>query len=136
MRRAKNELNQFFERWQEHWNLTFAEQVNLLADEIASLSHHRIRADREVEENVKIIADDMRQAVSKPLGQAHLTEEVSVTVAPRAKCVGLMNEVQLDRWKVWGVIPPKCCERAGDHNGYGTDGKLTFHCEASCSCHD
>lgn len=29
-----------------------------------------------------------------------------------------------------------CCERAGQYNGYGSDGPFLFHCPRSCSCHD
>lgn len=30
----------------------------------------------------------------------------------------------------------QCCERAGEYNGYGSDGPTTFTCPTSCSCHD
>ena len=29
-----------------------------------------------------------------------------------------------------------CCARAGEYNGYGSDGPTTFTCPAHCSCHD
>lgn len=31
-----------------------------------------------------------------------------------------------------------CCERAGEYNGFGSDGPLLFHCDLpnGCSCHD
>lgn len=29
-----------------------------------------------------------------------------------------------------------CCERAGEYNGFGSDGPTTFTCPHSCSCHD
>jgi len=32
--------------------------------------------------------------------------------------------------------PRKCCDRAGEYNGFGSDGPLEFHCPESCSCHD
>ncbi len=31
---------------------------------------------------------------------------------------------------------PPCCERAGEYNGYGSDGALLFECPRSCGCHD
>ena len=31
---------------------------------------------------------------------------------------------------------PLCCARAGEYNGYGSDGPTTFTCPAGCSCHD
>jgi hypothetical protein len=34
-----------------------------------------------------------------------------------------------------GTAPP-CCERAGQYNGFGSDGPLLFWCPASCRCHD
>ncbi len=30
----------------------------------------------------------------------------------------------------------KCCERAGEYNGFASDGPLSFTCPESCSCHD
>lgn len=30
----------------------------------------------------------------------------------------------------------KCCERAGEYNGFGSDGPTIFTCPKSCSCHD
>ena len=30
----------------------------------------------------------------------------------------------------------ECCPRAGEYNGFGSDGPLKFHCPKSCSCHD
>lgn len=32
--------------------------------------------------------------------------------------------------------PKKCCGRAGEYNGFGSDGPLAFRCPGSCSCHD
>ncbi|WP_406698535.1 hypothetical protein V5E97_06600 [Singulisphaera sp. Ch08] len=32
--------------------------------------------------------------------------------------------------------PKKCCDRAGEYNGFGSDGPLAFRCPESCSCHD
>jgi len=29
-----------------------------------------------------------------------------------------------------------CCDRAGEYNGFGSDGPLAFVCPESCSCHD
>lgn len=29
-----------------------------------------------------------------------------------------------------------CCERAGEYNGFGSDGLLLFVCPQHCSCHD
>lgn len=29
-----------------------------------------------------------------------------------------------------------CCERAGEYNGFGSDGPLSFVCPNHCSCHD
>jgi hypothetical protein len=29
-----------------------------------------------------------------------------------------------------------CCSRAGEYNGFGSDGPLLFECPARCSCHD
>ena len=34
-----------------------------------------------------------------------------------------------------GKAPP-CCDRAGQYNGYGSDGPLLFECPKHCSCHD
>lgn len=31
---------------------------------------------------------------------------------------------------------PACCDRAGEYNGYGSDGPLLFRCPKGCSCHD
>jgi hypothetical protein len=30
----------------------------------------------------------------------------------------------------------RCCSRAGEYNGYGSDGPLAFRCAKGCSCHD
>lgn len=30
----------------------------------------------------------------------------------------------------------KCCNRAGEYNGFGGDGPLLFTCPKHCSCHD
>ena len=30
----------------------------------------------------------------------------------------------------------RCCDRAGEYNGYGSDGPWLFVCPKSCSCHD
>ena len=30
----------------------------------------------------------------------------------------------------------KCCERAGEYNGFGSDGPTKFTCPKHCSCHD
>lgn len=30
----------------------------------------------------------------------------------------------------------KCCELAGEYNGFGSDGPLLFDCPTGCSCHD
>jgi hypothetical protein len=30
----------------------------------------------------------------------------------------------------------RCCDRAGEYNGYGSDGPTTFTCPKQCSCHD
>jgi hypothetical protein len=29
-----------------------------------------------------------------------------------------------------------CCSRAGEYNGFGSDGPLIFTCPKGCSCHD
>jgi len=29
-----------------------------------------------------------------------------------------------------------CCDRAGEYNGFGSDGPLIFKCPLSCPCHD
>lgn len=42
----------------------------------------------------------------------------------RALCVGYN-----------GVGEWKCCDRAGEYNGYGS-GPLLFVCPQSCGCHD
>jgi hypothetical protein len=31
---------------------------------------------------------------------------------------------------------PRCCDRAGEYNGFGSDGPLAFTCPKHCSCHD
>lgn len=30
----------------------------------------------------------------------------------------------------------KCCDRAGEYNGFGSDGPLAFVCPNGCDCHD
>jgi hypothetical protein len=30
----------------------------------------------------------------------------------------------------------RCCDRAGEYNGFGSDGPLEFTCPKHCSCHD
>jgi hypothetical protein len=35
-----------------------------------------------------------------------------------------------------GGKAPRCCDRAGEYNGYGSDGPLLFVCPGQCSCHD
>jgi topoisomerase IA-like protein len=39
-----------------------------------------------------------------------------------------------------GFGPPSegepCCARAGEYNGFGSDGPLAFVCPSSCPCHD
>ena len=34
-----------------------------------------------------------------------------------------------------GKAPP-CCDRAGEYNGYNSDGPILFRCPKGCSCHD
>lgn len=29
-----------------------------------------------------------------------------------------------------------CCPRAGEYNGFGSDGPLLFRCPVGCTCHD
>ena len=31
---------------------------------------------------------------------------------------------------------PPCCGRAGEYNGYGSDGPTIFTCPKNCGCHD
>jgi hypothetical protein len=31
---------------------------------------------------------------------------------------------------------PKCCDRAGEYNGFGSDGPPLFTCPKGCACHD
>lgn len=31
---------------------------------------------------------------------------------------------------------PACCSRAGEYNGFGSDGPTSFTCPAACGCHD
>lgn len=35
-----------------------------------------------------------------------------------------------------GGTKEKCCERAGEYDGYGSDGPLKFECPKGCCCHD
>ena len=35
-----------------------------------------------------------------------------------------------------GGTRSRCCKRAGEYNGYGSDGPLVFICPRCCSCHD
>lgn len=35
-----------------------------------------------------------------------------------------------------GGVREPCCDRAGQYNGFGSDGPLLFHCPKGCSCHD
>jgi hypothetical protein len=35
-----------------------------------------------------------------------------------------------------GGMESPCCDRAGEYNGYGSDGPLLFDCPKGCSCHD
>ncbi len=35
-----------------------------------------------------------------------------------------------------GGTGPACCDRAGEYNGFGSDGPRLFTCPKGCSCHD
>jgi len=35
-----------------------------------------------------------------------------------------------------GGTAPKCCDRAGEYNGFGSDGPTIFTCPNHCGCHD
>ena len=35
-----------------------------------------------------------------------------------------------------GGTGPLCCDRAGEYNGFGSDGPLLFRCPQGCGCHD
>lgn len=35
-----------------------------------------------------------------------------------------------------GGTGPKCCDRAGEYNGFGSDGPTLFTCPKHCGCHD
>lgn len=47
-------------------------------------------------------------------------------VQPSAECPGHER----------GGTGPPCCDRAGDYNGFGSDGPLLFTCPKGCGCHD
>lgn len=43
------------------------------------------------------------------------------------KCTGYYDD---------GRTGPRCCPRAGEYNGFGSDGPRLFTCPQSCGCHD
>ena len=66
---------------------------------------------------------------------------VAVFVPPRrVKCPTCSEAPPTKAETCPGLAPdatgPKCCDRAGEHNGFGTDAPRTFTCPASCCCHD
>jgi len=50
-------------------------------------------------------------------------------IPPRPPCTGFEHNKGQP-----GAAP--CCARAGQYNGYGSDGPLLFDCPADCACHD
>jgi hypothetical protein len=54
--------------------------------------------------------------------------QLSGSDEPRSVCLG--HGLKL------GVTHHTCCDRAGEYNGFGSDGPLLFECPKHCSCHD
>jgi len=51
--------------------------------------------------------------------------------APGERCIGYRSNFDPAK----NAPGPRCCERAGEYNGFGT-GERAFACPKSCGCHD
>jgi hypothetical protein len=74
--------------------------------------------------------------ISKHNHDTQLTAQQAVAVARRLiQCAGLEMKLECPGHEQGGLLEP-CCERAGQYNGYGSDGPRLFTCPKGCSCHD
>lgn len=64
----------------------------------------------------------------------HLQQKTPRAVRPpELVCPGFNPKVGTTDYRYTG---PACCDRAGEYNGYGSDGPLLFDCPKGCPCHD
>lgn len=105
---------------------------------------------------MKLLGDDFNENLLKQIvrGQSHgvqpgckvrlrhfpalmiLTTPQAVAMARRLlECAGVKPALECPGHERGGMLAP-CCDRAGEYNGYGSDGPRTFTCPKGCSCHD
>jgi len=86
-------------------------------------------ASKSLEEAKKMLAN-----LDDPHGRRTETGDVMAVVRLVVDAlVGLEAEVSALRAR---ECKGTCCGRAGEYNGFGSDGSLTFTCPKSCPCHD
>jgi len=118
------EFQRAIQLWRTAANLTAAEQIALFAEEIGSIAHVMIKSERD-----RSLVETLE---GEPVMKQPAPEEFEINVE-YANCVGfLFGEAR-------AAAPPdayRCCPRAGEYNGFGSDGPTTFTCPNHCSCHD
>lgn len=76
------------------------------------------------------------RAAGAPLGKLLEESQAPPTrppLNPATVCPGHNSPHNANPSKYTG---PKCCDRAGEYNGFGSDGPTLFTCPKHCSCHD
>jgi hypothetical protein len=116
---AKGELAAFLRELMEKHDLTPAEYINLLAGEIKSITHSAIKTERQVEANVKTIADDLRKATSQPYTGEPFDKNM---------CKALMTAKQHEYVQLEGRETYQCCHNHGE--------RCVHSSNCSCKCHD
>lgn len=130
MNEAKRELDAAWLQIRRKHELSAAEEISILAGAISTITHYAIRTERDqVEEQVEAIAEEMRENLKQPFSGEPMK------MKPETKCVGMMSEREQETCKDLGIEPFKCCDRAGEYNGYGS-GPTKFTCPKHCCCHD
>lgn len=91
-----------------------------------------------------VVLDDVPEGMSMGPVQEHLIQtdgRVGLTMAQARRVIarlkGLSDPIlQECPGHERGGLGPACCDRAGEYNGFGSDGPRLFTCPKGCSCHD
>ena len=124
--KAEVELCEMLDKWHFRHQLTYAEQVNVISGSLVRMANYHIRAEREL-----VLEPESSMSYEDHAGDPGFMKPKtkSKKISLRAKCVGLMDSVQISMCEDLGIPKSTCCNAAGQMLPFTAD------CPGDCACH-